>query len=385
MNKKLIFALSCLVMFSLIETGCNKCTSGEKVETDSTSVETAKVEEPLPELKGDDKINQATRFYAGISRDGIVMPDSDSKSWNQYNNNLKPLLARSDKITQGLDSIARTDFSDFRDKVDYVFYPFSGADFVYPTLLYPNADTYFLCGLEKTGTPISGNIKTNFAHYEAYRTALTNFFRHGYFITKEMKDDLHNEELDGVCPVISMLMAIRGYDIISIKYVNLNEAGDFAEATSSSNALEFKFFKPGTRHEQTLYYLSGDIQDRALDANLKAYLDKTLPKHTVGTYLKAASFLLHRDGFSGIRNYILDHSLAVIQDDTGVPYRFLKDKFDVTLYGKYSYPSDEFDAKSGQPDLEELYNKNAASIHRLPFVLGYKNSHNLICGRRKAS
>jgi len=100
MNKKLIFALSCLVMFSLIETGCNKCTSGEKVETDSTSVETAKVEEPLPELKGDDKINQATRFYAGISRDGIVMPDSDSKSWNQYNNNLKPLLARSDKITQ---------------------------------------------------------------------------------------------------------------------------------------------------------------------------------------------------------------------------------------------------------------------------------------------
>ncbi len=378
---KLFIALFLLGFVSLIETGCSKCTSGENTETDSIS---GKEEKPMPELTAAPKLNQAARFYAGMSNEGIEMTDSDSRSWHQYNNNLKQLLTRSDVITNGLDSIAKTDFSDFRDKVDYVFYPFSGADFIYPTLLYPDADTYFLCGLEKTGTPISGEVKTSYDHYEAYRNALTTFLRFGYFITKDMHNDLHNEELDGVCPVISMLMAIRGYEIISIKYVKLNETGDFTETDSPSDAIEFKFFKSGTRHEQTLYYLSDNVENKSLDANLKAYLDKTLPKHTVGTYLKAASFLLHWDSFSIMRDYILDHSMAVIQDDTGVPYRFLKDKFDVTLYGKYAYPSSEFSTKCGQPDLEEIYVTNASTIHPLPFVLGYKYSHNLICARRKA-
>lgn len=380
MKIKLFIAFFLLVFFSIIETGCNKCTS-EKTGTDSIS---AKAEESLPELTGDPKLNQAARFYAGMSNDGIEMTSSDSESWNQYNKNLKQMLTRSDVITNGLDSIARTDFSDFREKVDYVFYPFSGADFIYPTILYPNADTYFLCGLEKTGTPITGDVKTNYDHYEAYRNALTTFMRFGYFITKNMHKDLHNEELDGVCPVISMLMAIRGYEIISIRYVKLNESGDFAETASPGNAIEFQFFKSGTRHKQTLYYLSGNVENAALDANMKAYLDKTLPNHTVGTYLKAASFLLHWDNFSIMRNYILDNSMAVIQDDTGVPYRFLKDKFDMTFYGKYAYPSKEFSTKCGQPDLEEIYTQNAGSIHPLPFVLGYKYSHNLICARRKA-
>ena len=381
MKKNLFVALFLLVIVSLIETGCNQCTSGGKADADSTSVAS---EESLPELKGDAKINQAARFYAGISKDGIEMSESDSKSWDQYNDNLKQLLAKTDVITRGLDSIARTDFSDFRDKVDYVFYPFSGADFIYPTLIYPDADTYLLCGLEKTGTPISGDVKTNYAHYEAYRNALRTFLNLGFFITKDMKEDLHNEELDGVCPVISMLMAIRGYEIISIKNVKLNEAGDFEETPSTSDAIEFKFFKSGSRHEQTLYYLSGDVQNWAFSANWKAYLDKTLPKHTVGTYLKAASFLLPEVRFSTMRDYILDNSFSVIQDDTGVPYRMLKDKFDVTLYGKYAYPGAVFGPNSRQPDLDEEYKTNAATIHPLPFVLGYKTSRNLMCARRKA-
>ena len=378
MKAKFIFAIFFLVALSFIETGCNG-KSGNTAETDS--IDSEKMEKPEP--VADAKINQATRFYAGISCDSIEMTPADSKSWEQYSNNLKQMLTRTEVITKGLDSIARTDFSDFRDKVDFVLYPFSGADVIYPTLIYPNADTYFLCGLEKTGKPITGELKTSFAHYEAYRNALTTFLRSGFFVTKDMQDDLHNEELDGICPVLSMLMAIRGYDIISIKQMKLNEAGDFMPTDSTSNAIEFKFFKHGSRHEQTLYYLSGDIQNAAFNANMKAYLDKTLPNHTVGTYLKAASFLLRWDSFSTMRDYILNNSLAVVQDDTGVPYRILKEKFDITLYGKYKYPSKQFGSQCGQPDLEEVYKENAASIHPLPFLLGYVNSHNLICGRKK--
>lgn len=383
MSKKILLPIILLFVVSLFETSCNNCKSGDASGADSVSVDSGKVDTALPELKGDEEINKATRFYAGISKDGIEMAESDSKSWETYNQNLKRLLSRSDVITSGVDSIARTDFSDFRDKVDYVFYPFSGADFIYPTLFYPNADTYFMCGLEKTGTPITGELKTNYAHYEAYRNALTNFFNWGYFITKNMHNDMHNKEIDGVCPVIAMMMAIRGYEIISINYVKLNDAGDFVKAETNSNSIEIKFFKSGTRHEQTLYYLSGDVQNNSFDANLKKYLDKTLPNHTVGTYLKAASFLLHWDSFSTMRNYIVDNSISVIQDDTGVPYRYLKDNFDLTLYGKYAYPSSEFSSSCGQPDLEELFKKGGDSVHPLPFQMGYKNSRNLICARRK--
>lgn len=46
----------------------------------------------------------------------------------------------------------------------------------------------------------------------------------------------------------------------------------------------------------------------------------------VNTYLKGASYLLHRNSFSLIRNIILDQSEQVIQDDSGVPFKwFLKE------------------------------------------------------------
>lgn len=378
MKKTFLFALACAAIATFSFTSCKNGVQSNGSDKDSTAVA-----DTLPELHGDSAINRALRFYAGLDKTGIEMSASDSLAWSNYSTTIKSYISRTDNNRAMVDSISRTDFADFRDTVDYVFYPFSGADFIYPSLIYPDADTYFLLGLEKTGTPISADIKTNSSHYAAYSKALEYFFRASYFITKYMSADFHNAELDGVCPVITMLMATADREIISIKYKDFDEQGNIIESDKPSNLIEIKFFKTGSKHEQTLYYASGNVENSAFDPRLEKYLSATLPKHRVGSFLKAASYLMHHSSFSKMRDFIINNAYAVVEDDSGIPYRDFTEKFDVTLYGIYKRPLADFGNECYQTDLQQIYNANASSIHPLPFRIGYNNPSNWLAARRK--
>ena len=88
------------------------------------------------------------------------------------------------------------------------------------------------------------------------------------------------------------------------------------------------------------------------------------------TYLKAASYLLYEDYFSIIRNGILDNSGAVVEDDSGVPFKYFKPSlWDVVPFGNYTGPIGLFH-EHYQPDLTEYYKKS--SHEPLPFGSGYK-------------
>jgi hypothetical protein len=88
------------------------------------------------------------------------------------------------------------------------------------------------------------------------------------------------------------------------------------------------------------------------------------------TYLKAASYLLYEDYFSTIRNAILDNSLAVVEDDSGIPlHDFNPAHWDVLPYGDYTGPIDLFKERY-QPDLTEFYKKTPHQ--QLAFGSGYK-------------
>ena len=380
--KSLVLTLTVL----LASTSFYSCRQGENSGSNTSANDTtAKADSATqPALKADEGINRATRFYAGISKEGINMSSADEQAWDKYSKEIKSLIEISNKTRSQVDSLAKADFSDFRDKVDVVFYPFSGADFLYPTTIFPDADTYILCGLEKLGSPFGENIKTTYAHYESYRKALSYFLRVSYFITKDMQNDFHNDELDGVCPVITMLMATAGYDIISIEKKDLDENGGLIPAKDKGQVMQYKFFRHGTNHEQTLYFYSGNVQNTALNPNYKKFIEKSLASHTVASYFKAASYILQSSGFSDIRDYALNYSKYIIQDDSGIPYRNLTDKFDITLYGAYKHPLQVFGNYAYQEDLNQAYQNKAASIHRLPFRIGYNNPSNWLCARRKA-
>jgi hypothetical protein len=79
---------------------------------------------------------------------------------------------------------------------------------------------------------------------------------------------------------------------------------------------------------------------------------------------------MHSDNFSKVRGYLLAHSKVILQDDSGIPYRFFtNDKWDLRFYGKYLGPINRF-LKNKQPDLEK--DRAASSSPPLPFSFGYQ-------------
>ena len=70
---------------------------------------------------------------------------------------------------------------------------------------------------------------------------------------------------------------------------------------------------------------------------------------------KAASYLLHEPYFSRIRSFLLNYAISVLQDDSGIPFRFFRDgRWQLWLFGTYSGTLDIF-AKYYQSDLQSAF------------------------------
>jgi len=280
-----------------------------------------------------------------------------------------------------------------------VFYPFSGPDFMTIYTLYPQAKQYFLFGLEPEGrSPDLKQLKTKDLrkHLQVLRTALRDILGRTYFITSHMGGDLSRSDFNGTLPIMLAFMARQGCEVLTVDRVVMQPDGtprtlapnEFIKMyvrDSLVTGVRIRFRKAGTKVKQTLYYYSLDISDpyyyhqkdfqRAIER-----LDKTQ------TFLKSASYLLHWDNFSLIRNQILRVTDMLVQDDTGIAYRFLeKDKWDIRLYGRYTTPIRQFTGQF-QADLNKAYIADSARIQPLDFVFGYsalKNAANILVARKK--
>lgn len=380
------------LVFSLFVASCanaNKDKKPSEKDGDSVSVvavDTLSMQEapkPCKELVGNPQINRAAKFYAGLSCEGIKLTDEEKSVWTSYSKQMASMKTKSFATLAKADSLVEADMSDVRQRYNYVFYPFSGPDFLYPITLFPNADYYFMAGLEEPGK-IDTTINADQRYFNKYTSSLRIYMRSSFFRTLSMKNDLASEEIDGIAPVISMLMALENCQMISIRDVEIDSTGAIVESTSKKRKMvEIKFFQEKTpTHEQTLYYFSGNMHDGGFPKHLRAYADATLSKYQVVTYLKAASYLMHETYFSKIRNVVLDYSFAVLEDDSGIPYRFFKDNWDVQLYGKYMHPISIFNAVAYQKDLEAIY-AEGKGIKPLPIRIGYNNPSNWMIARKK--
>lgn len=357
MNFKFILSIiTATVALSACNNGC-KCDCGcactqKEAENDSTT--TAK-----PSLVADSALTQTAKFYAD-----------------------KVDATAAYQRMALVDTIVKRDMSDMQKKCTYAFYPFGGPDFLFIHHLFPNADTYFLMGLEKPGTIANTPDQAKVA---AYTQALSYYFGQSYYITKYMMTEMHNNNVDGVLPIITMLMAKDDCQIMSVKYKDFDAQGNIVDANVQKAPLaEVKFFtNAAPDKEKTLYFYSGNTQNEYFNAGLNAYLAKTLPKQKVGTFLKAASYLMHYSAFSTIRNFVLDNSFAVLQDDSGIPYKeFKPEKWNIQLYGTYKQPLKDF-ANCYQADLNMLYYQQRASVRPLNFRIGYNNPSNWMLARKK--
>lgn len=277
---------------------------------------------------------------------------------------------------------AKQEYDSIAHQSDTLFYPFSGPDFLNAHTLFPHTKTYFLIALEPIGLlpdySVSDTKKWS-SYFKSMQLSLQDIYKKSYFITKRMNVHLGGEHVYGTLPLIAVFLKQTGHVISDIKSVRLDSAGSLIESHYDSLAtprkrprgVKVEFFQKGDTTLRQLYYFSADLGDAALGEKFRfrKFLDRM---GGFNAYAKSASYLMHYDEFSVPRNQILRKAKLLLQDDTGIAFRFIDTtKWNVHLYGKYVAPVKDFSKYLYQKDLLARYTKDSSHVKALSFELGY--------------
>lgn len=256
-----------------------------------------------------------------------------------------------------------------------LFYPFGGPDLLHAAILYPYTKEFILAGLEPITEvpdfPLLDDLRQD-QYLDSLAGSLRDIFGKSFFITNNMKKDLR--QVRGVIPLFMIFISKTGHEVTDLHYITLDESGNeqevnFADLSSFIvKGLRLEYRSMGGGGVKKLYYFSGDVSNPGLSSrkNLLSFLERRKP---FNTFIKSASYLMHQDLFSGIRNLILENSASVLEDDTGIPYRFLKgNSYEGFLFGNYVRPVKDFIWLDKQVDLDSAYQVHSSP---LPFSLGY--------------
>ena len=314
--------------------------------------------------------SETARFLAGYKTGKLS--EENSVNAQAYRASLDNSWRYVDKTRLSLmRAWATSELGVFRNQPLPVFYPFSGPDFAHVYAFFPHGTVYVLGGLEPVGelpdlTKFTPEAFT--ALYTEVKTSLATSIAASFFKTNDMKKDFTQAQLNGVVPIIAIFMERSGVDLQQVVPVHLAHDGTVKPSTNHINGVEMVFAQPG-QSPQTLYYFQVDVSD---DGTKGPSLPRFIANQGVGlTYLKSASYLMHRDGFSVIRSALLKNSQALLEDDSGIPLRFFPaPEWKVSPYGNYISPINLF-AERFQPDLRALYDA-PPKPKPLPFGIGYK-------------
>ena len=326
---------------------------------------------PPTALSSDDfnHINDSARGLAGEKTPGASW--ESTPEWHDYQQWLDDRWSYMNSVRlDAMRNWGNSELGGLRGKTGTVFYPFSGPDVLYADVLFPDSKVLLMAGLEPVGTmPDLAKLQQEgkLGPYLAQlRTSLVTLLGASFFITNAMKTDFNNQLFDGLMPAMVVFLAREGYPINGIQYVVLGHDGILHERGETPGA-------PGVQitygDGRTLLYFQTDLGNDGLKDN--PGFVRLMKRFAPGiTYLKAASYLLHEDYFSTIRNAILDDSVGVVEDDSGIPFKdFNPAQWDVIPYGDYTGPINLFKDKY-QPDLDEFYKRTPHPT--LAFGSGYK-------------
>jgi hypothetical protein len=252
-----------------------------------------------------------------------------------------------------------------------MFYMFSGPDFLYADAFYPNATTYVLSALEPVGAvpdltrlPYLGSSLYDIEH------SMSSILSFSFFITKHMKTDLHADEISGTLPILYVFLARSGKTIRNVTLVSLDETGVLHEASegaskSPTHGVRIKF-AGSDGAEKTLYFFSTDLSNSGVKAS--GFLKFCATLAPGNSLLKSASYLLHAGNFTTVRDFLLNNSATIIQDDSGIPLgNYDSRKWKFLPFGRYAGPISEFPGRY-QSRYAELFEH----AQPLDFGIGYR-------------
>jgi hypothetical protein len=291
-----------------------------------------------------------------------------SNSWNQVRGRIQTMESwRSQEIK----------LSGTQKKT--LLYPFSGPDFINAYTFFPEQGRYVFFSLERPGTlpDLESVTQVQLTKLlQDVRSAFRDIFERNYFITSYMTKQLTTPWLRGTVPVMATMMALMNRRIVRIEpldlFPELTHAYDTPDAKQPRvklRAVRIEFSSPTAPGTQQLYYISFDATDKALEfyPEVLNWIGQYKPATVL---LKSASYLLHDNQFAKTRAMLLDAADVVVQDDTGIPYRYIsQNPWQAKLYGKYHKPIRPM-TYGYQKDLEAAYSSRAEPTP-LPFPFGY--------------
>ena len=282
-------------------------------------------------------------------------PLTQSEVWRNHANALDEAWFKKEYFQLGpIRAWMAANANEYYNSSNTMYYMFSGPDFLYAHAFFPNANTYILAGLEPVGqVPDLSRLSPEIVGGElsSLRGSMKTILDTHYFITKDMRTDLGRGSLGGTLPILYVFLARRGCTVLDTTYIN-----------SPAPGVKITFVHRGPK--QTLYYFKTD-----LSGGKSGFLSWCAAQGPGLSLLKAASYLMHGEGFAGMRNFLLDRSRVIIQDDSGIPLRSFPKGWKVDCYGRY-VPHAEMFGKYRQPDLAAIYAKNPPPPE-LGFAFGY--------------
>ncbi len=251
-----------------------------------------------------------------------------------------------------------------------VFQPFNGPDFVFSHLLFPDVETFVLCGKEPCvdlpkleDIDLAEMADTCFSLREKMAGVLG-------VVPGEMPETPPAAALPGALPMLMAIAARTGHVIESVELMPVDDKeAATADATAHpTSACVIQLRAPGGKVRR-MFYFQQDLTDEGIPDN--SALLSFLNKHDkLVVVLNGAGHALHQATGSRLQQYILNHGVAIVQDPTGLPHRaFDLAAWNLRAYG--SYPGATDDAPDfDQPDLAAFYKDEANKPQSLPFGRG---------------
>jgi hypothetical protein len=355
-----------ILIASLIASGC----STQAPETNA----------PIAGAEGVDAYNVYAQFLAGlpVRADSPFRHLEDRPEWKEYASLFDAKWKMAEvKQFEPVDAFQQRELAPLNSRSDFVFYPFGGPDVIYVTRFFPGAKLYILCGLEPVGdirTAQDYELHLN-SYLKIWTHALASIFNRSFFVTSEMDRYFRGRAANGLLPVICLLLARSGHTIDGVQFGRIDDSGKFIPEIDTPDAqhmgVQIRFHNNSESIPRTLCYFSGELGiGFTTSPGFSRYLRSLGTAHTL---IKSGSFLLHGDDFSALRAQILETSDLILEDDSGIPYRyFTNPPWHVQLFGDYGRPDRPFQ-DDYQKDLAADF-QDPAKVKAMGFSLGYDAS-----------
>lgn len=378
--KSIFYSLAyCSVLILGVSCGSDQTTiKVEPIKSDSVVVES-----PKP-LAYDTLLTESSRFIAGLSGFSVLENLENMSFYKEH----QTFCDKSWQTTQDsmLNPIKKwctdNNIGDNRDSL-LCFYPLSGPDFLFGNAFFPEADNYILLGLEPRGSMCDfRNLKEE--ELKRYLTGIRASMKYinsrGYFVTSHMSSDFTKYHLNGMVHMILYMMARTGHPIVDVYHVYLDEKGvaqrleeDPKTVNDKILAIKVEFLSPDHLQKRSLFYFKLDASDDNLNNHneFATFVEGFGPRVS---YMKSASCVLQNTPFSVMRKLVMG-SDKILQDDTGVPYKYFKEDSTLTvqLHGTYSTTIKDLNWCL-QPVLKK--DLSSSSFNKsLPFKISYNGNY----------